>query len=110
MLVQLDQRARETFAAEGLRWPGINIISGFRTQSQQAQVNPDVPDSLHTRCPSLAADLRVGDLPASTTPIDLWRFLGAIWQRQGGRWGGTFRTPDVNHFERPPIEQRGERR
>jgi len=56
-----------------------------------------VPDSLHVRCPSLAADLRVGDMPASTTP-DFWRFLGPIWKAMGGRWGGDFQTPDPNHF------------
>lgn len=47
----------------------------------------------------MAADLRVGDLPASLTP-SFWDFLGTIWKAMGGRWGGDFRPePDPNHFE-----------
>jgi len=56
----------------------------------------------------MAADLRVGDQAASTTPEPVWRWLGGLWQRLGGRWGGTFAvgfaggpTPDLNHFELP---------
>jgi len=100
MLVRLDGRARAIFSAEGLRWPGIFIISGHRTSARQARVNPTVPRSLHTQCPSLAADLRVGDAPASTTATEVWAFLGTLWKALGGRWGGDFRPePDFNHFE-----------
>lgn len=95
MLIALEARATQIFSAEGLRWPGIWIISGFRSQGLQAVVNPSAPRSLHTRCPSLAADLRVGDMPASTTP-DFWRFLGTLWKALGGKWGGDF--GDDNHF------------
>jgi len=99
MLVRLDERAIAIFSAEGLRWPGVFIISGYRSPFRQSQVNPSAPDSLHTRCPSLAVDLRVGDFPASTTPT-FFDFLGTIWKAMGGRWGGDFRPrPDINHFE-----------
>jgi hypothetical protein len=100
MFVSLEQRASQIFSAEGLRWPGIYLISGFRSRARQVDVNPLVPTSLHTRCPSMAGDLRVGDTPASTTAVEVWAFLGAIWKALGGRWGGDFRPePDLNHFE-----------
>ena len=106
MLVSLEGRAAAIFSAEGLRWPGLFIISGHRTSGQQAEVNPTVPQSLHTQCPSLAADLRVGDVPASTTATEVWAFLGTLWKAIGGRWGGDFRPkPDFNHFEKLTVRQ-----
>ena len=113
MLVSLEARAAAIFSAEGLRWPGIFIISGYRSQALQARVNPLVPKSLHTECPSLAVDLRVGDTPASTTAVEVWAFLGTLWKALGGRWGGDFRPePDFNHFEKltvvaPPLPPLG---
>jgi len=109
MLLRLESRAASIFSAEGLRWPGLFIISGHRSRARQAIVNPTVPRSLHRQCPSLAADLRVGDTPASTTATEVWAFLGTIWKALGGRWGGDFRPqPDFNHFEKltvtaPPL-------
>jgi len=85
-------------AAEGVRWPGAYIISGYRTATEQEAVNPSEPLSLHRRCPALAVDLRVGDTPASLTPFDTWGELGAIWKNLGGGWGGDFAVPDLNHF------------
>jgi hypothetical protein len=43
----------------------------------------------------------VGDLPASTTPREVWGALGGEWKRLilGARWGGDFTEPDVNHFD-----------
>ena len=99
LLVRLDQDAAGRFAAEGLRWPGLWIISGHRTRARQLSINPSAPNSLHTRCPSLAADLRVGDQPASITTAEIWTFVGRIWESFGGRWGGRFTPPDLNHFD-----------
>ncbi len=99
MLVRLDESARRKFSAQGFRWPGLFIISGYRSPLFQAELNPLAPSSLHTRCPSMAADLRVGDLPASLTPIEWWAFLGFEWAKLGGRWGGHFTPPDENHFD-----------
>lgn len=75
----------------------------------EAELNRDSPvarRSLHiaTRAgvpASLAVDLRVGNQPASTTPVEIWTWLGQIWERitPGGRWGGGFQAPDVNHFD-----------
>ncbi len=100
MLVELEAVASRSMAADGVRWPGLFIISGHRTREQQTQVNPTSPFSLHRRCPSLAADLRVGDEPASLTPHGVWSFLGEIWKNLGGKWGGDFTEvePDLNHF------------
>ncbi len=99
MLISLDGQTRRLFSAEGFRWPGLFIISGFRSGGVQAVINPLAPKSLHTRCPSLAADLRVGDLPASITTPEIWAVLGTLWRRMGGRWGGDFSPPDYNHFD-----------
>ena len=107
MLIQLDQVAAREISAAGFRWPGLFVISGHRSQSLQALVNPLAPRSLHTRCPSLAADLRVGDLPASVTPPALWAQLGRIWGTLGGRWGGHFPTPDLNHFDLKALDVGG---
>lgn len=99
LLVRLDELATAQFATEGIRWPGLWIISGYRSPLSQARINPSAPRSLHTRCPSLAADLRVGDQPASITTQEIWAFLGSRWEQLGGRWGGRFSPPDMNHFD-----------
>jgi len=51
-LVSLDRWAEERMADPGLSWPGLFIISGYRSTARQAELNPDAPDSLHTRCPA----------------------------------------------------------
>jgi len=104
MLVRLNEWAADQFSAEGLRWPGIFIISGFRSGRFQAVINPLAPKSLHTRCPALAVDLRVGDIPASLTTVEVWSFLASRWGQMGGRWGGRFTPPDNNHFDVPSLD------
>lgn len=105
MVVLMDGVARQRFAAAGVHWPGLWIISGNRSPKDQARVNPALPNSLHVRCPSLAVDLRVGQVAASITPDEVWRFLGDVWRGMGGRWGGDFKdrlgqlTHDDNHFD-----------
>jgi len=100
MLVELNNWAAIHFSNIGLTWPGLWIISGQRSRAQQRVVNPDAPDSLHTACPGEAVDLRLGNLPASMTTAEIWRWLGARWMIMGGRWGGRFQPPDNNHFDR----------
>jgi len=102
-IIELDARAADEFSAAGLRWPGLFIISGHRSPELQDKVNPSAPNSRHVLCPALAADLRVGDQPASITDPSIWGFLGRIWQRMGHRWGGVFRPPDFNHFDIDPA-------
>ena len=103
-LVEMDADADRQFSTQGFRWPGLFVISGYRSRGLQAEINPLAPNSLHTRCPSLAADLRVGDIPASVTPFEFWAFLGQIWERFGGRWGGRFTPPDLNHFDLKALD------
>jgi len=97
----MEAWARCNLSASAFRWPGLFVISGHRSEALQAQLNSPAENSLHTLRPSLAADLRVGDLPASTTPWEIWAALGNWWKHHvnGGRWGGDFSTPDPNHFD-----------
>ena len=101
MIVGLDSWARVEMEKVNLPWPGLWIISGHRSQALQEEVNPEAPNSMHTRCPSLAVDLRVGNVSASITTAAIWSWLGAQWIVMGGRWGGMFNPPDFNHFDFP---------
>lgn len=115
MLLDLDQWACQQFAAaaesEGVpaslfRWPGLFVLSGHRTGPVVSALNPLEPPAVrsrHRRIPSLAADLRVGNTPASLTDPTIWGFLGSHWEAQGGRWGGRFTPPDWNHFDIDPL-------
>jgi len=94
MLVRLEGQASREF---GRWWPGLYIISGYRDPSHNRDVG-GAPNSFHTSCPSLAADLRVGTV-AGLDSNEVWAILGGMWRLMGGRWGGTFRTPDPNHFD-----------
>ena len=98
-LVLLDQWAASELSAQRLRWDGLFLISGHRSPQVQVVLNPAAPRSLHTYCPSLAADLRVANRPASATEIETWFWLGQRWEFMGHRWGGRFRPPDLNHFD-----------
>lgn len=107
LLQDLDRWADEQIARTGLRWPGLFIISGHRTEAVQAALNPDAPASLHRRCPSLAVDLRVGDV-AGVSADAVWELLGGRWKMMGGRWGGDFspgkdvtgvNRREQNHFD-----------
>lgn len=102
MLVTLDTWAGVQFSQRNLVWPGLFVISGYRSPSVQSRTNPDAPNSRHTFCPALAVDLRIGDLPASSTAAELWAWLGRQWAVMGGRWGGLFREYDPNHFDISP--------
>lgn len=101
-LVALEKWASQRISTARVDWPGLFIISGHRSAPVVGAFAPDAPaaaQSLHIQCPSLAVDLRVGNAPASFTPIELWTALGLQWERQGGRWGGRFEPPDPNHFD-----------
>ena len=102
-LVNMDRYFADQFAAAGIHWPGIWITSGYRSQARQAEVNPAAPDSLHTRCPSVAVDVRVGSIPgiSGTQGADqLLRMMGGYWKAQGYRWGGDFvNNYDPIHFD-----------
>lgn len=99
MLVRLQERVREEFRRAGSPYPfpDIYVISGFRTPAHNADVG-GVPNSLHTRCPSMAVDIRVGSV-AGLQNNEILAILGGIWRLMGGRWGGSFRDPDPPHFD-----------
>lgn len=106
MLLDLETWADQNLSPSGIRWPGIYIYQGWRRFPVQSDLNPDAPiatQSRHLPCPALAVDLRVGNAPASFTPIELWTALGLAWERLGGRWGGRFTPPDQNHFDVDPF-------
>jgi len=94
MLVRLEQQASAELS--GL-WPGLYVISGYRSPTHNADVG-GVTNSFHTRCPSLAVDLRVGSIRGLGSE-EVWTILGGMWRLMGGRWGGSFRSPDFNHFD-----------
>jgi len=108
MLVNLNGFFEQSFTSSGLRWPGIWIQSGFRTPAHQATLDSPATSSLHTRCPAMAADLRLGGLHARITAPETWAALGGKWKLMGGRWGGDFKDDqhpgpgvnlrEMNHF------------
>lgn len=77
--------------------PPLYIFSGHRSEAHNADVG-GVPDSFHTRCPALAADIRVGGV-AGLPDHEVMAILGGRWRLMGGRWGGTFADPSPNHFD-----------
>jgi hypothetical protein len=99
MVLELNMWATVQFARKGLHWPQLWVQSGHRSFARQRDLNPEAPDSLHTRCPSQAVDLRIGNVHASISTFEQWAWLGSQWKLLGGRWGGDFQDPDVNHFD-----------
>lgn len=102
MLVNLERLANDRFTSPPIYWPGLYIISGYRTQETQARLNPNAPNSRHIQCPSMAVDLRLGNIEGlrdAPGMSEVWAILGGMWELMGGRWGGRFSTPDVNHFD-----------
>jgi len=87
-LVALDEWAARKIRAPGIRWPGLFIISGFRTPEQNRAAG-GAPNSEHLECPAMAADLRVGTVEGIESS-ELWAILGNRWKLTGGRWGGDF--------------------
>lgn len=82
----------------GVREEGIPliVISGRRS----ALVNQEIggaEKSLHLR--GLAFDVAVEGVRREELHPYFWRWLGEWWESLGGRWGGRFSAPDVNHFD-----------
>jgi len=101
---QLDPRLADRlvelsawWASQEVRLPPLFIISGHRSARKNREVG-GAQDSRHLACPSLAADLRMGQVAGLDSP-EAWAILGGRWRLMGGRWGGTFTTPDNNHFD-----------
>lgn len=74
----------------------LMIISGRRSSALNADVG-GAAYSLHLH--GLAFDVQVYGFTRDQVPVWWWEALGAYWERLGGRWGGRFSVPDVNHFD-----------
>jgi len=102
-LLDMQRFSWDKLAPAGFRGPDLWIVSGWRSKEAQAGLNPLVTKSRHTFCPSLAADLRVGDLPATETQPAIWQLFGGWWKfNVFGRWGGDFQPTgkfELNHFD-----------
>lgn len=104
----------QAIAREAVPGAEVVVISAYRSPESQAALRarfrrgdrggiayePAV-DSFHEL--GRAVDLQwryFGQLvPVSDTPMEYWRFLDELLHPVGVRWGGRFRTPDVNHFD-----------
>lgn len=72
------------------------VISGRRSAITNREAG-GVTNSLHLY--GYAFDVQVMGYPREALPVRFWAILGAFWEQMGGRWGGRFSTPDVNHFD-----------
>lgn len=96
--------------------PGVTlkVVSGFRSQSHQADLRArwdrgdraglvarPALDSRHSqgRAVDLQFAYRGQLIPVRDTPRQYWLFLDDLLRPVGVRWGGRFRSPDLNHFE-----------
>jgi len=98
MLWSLEQSAHTDFdnaGPIGIPYPGLFILSGFRTEEENDRVG-GAENSRHLICPSQAVDLRFGSVAGASAPA-IWAYFGAKWKLLGGRWGGDF--GDENHFD-----------
>jgi D-alanyl-D-alanine dipeptidase len=96
--------------------PGVTleVVSGYRSQSHQADLRArwdrgdrtglvvrPAASSRHTQ--GRAVDVSFAYLgqrvPVRATPMSWWVALAELLSPVGVRWGGRFRTRDVNHFE-----------
>lgn len=72
------------------------VISGRRKAAYNAEIG-GAEFSLHLH--GLAFDVQVLGYTRDQVPWWWWQALGQEWERLGGRWGGRFSVPDVNHFD-----------
>lgn len=72
------------------------IIGGRRNAIVNREVG-GAERSLHLY--GLAFDTQVQNYTRDQVPLQWWLALGQFWESMGGRWGGRFNPPDVNHFD-----------
>lgn len=90
--------------------PGrVKITSGHRTREQQQDLvdrgatATGADSSTHTSCPATGADV----VPVLSTwewssEATIWRLIAEAAARHQLRWGGTFKVPDLVHFDLGP--------
>jgi hypothetical protein len=71
-------------------------ISGRRSSATNREVG-GAERSLHLY--GLAFDVQVLGYSREQIPLWWWLAAGQFWEAMGGRWGGRFSPPDVNHFD-----------
>lgn len=72
------------------------VISGRRSALTNQAVG-GAERSLHLY--GFAFDVQVMGMGRDALPERFWTILGVFWESMGGRWGGRFDPPDVNHFD-----------
>lgn len=92
----------------------IRVVSGYRSPEYQSRLRAQwdsgnraglvVRPAVRSRhSDGLAVDLAFSykgyPIPVRDTPRQYWQYLAEILAPVGVIWGGTFRSPDVNHFE-----------
>jgi len=77
------------------------IISGRRSQAVQASLirsgRTTATRSRHLS--GRAVDVQVQGFLVDQVPLQWWTWIGRVGEAYGLRWGGRFRTPDLNHFD-----------
>ena len=74
----------------------LMVISGRRNAPGNREVG-GAERSLHLY--GYAFDTQVQNRMRDQVPLQWWIALGRFWESMGGRWGGRFNPPDVNHFD-----------
>jgi len=77
------------------------IISGRREVAIADRYGQVAANSAHLQ--GLAFDVQVLGYRVDDLPWAWWLSMGEFWEALGGRWGGRFTMPDVNHFDTGPI-------
>lgn len=76
-------------------WPVI-VISSRRDPRRNADAGGD---AFSNHLDGMAFDVQLWPFLRDEVPLPYWEVLGRFWEALGGRWGGRFSTPDVNHFD-----------
>lgn len=72
------------------------VISGRRSTTTNREVG-GATRSQHLF--GVAIDIQILGWRRDDLPFWWWEIIGGFWERMGGRWGGRFNPPDVNHFD-----------
>ena len=82
-------------AARAAGIPAV-VISGRRSATANREAG-GAPRSLHLY--GFAFDVGLLGYQVSDLPFSWWLAAGEFWEALGGRCGGRFGQPDVNHFD-----------
>lgn len=99
-LATLDPRLRGPVVAllNFVRSQGVPliVISGRRSATRNREIG-GARRSKHLM--GRAVDVQVQGLLREQVPLQYWHWMGSVGEFYGLRWGGRFRTPDLNHFD-----------